>query len=220
MYDFHKTVQDPSHGEFRHEFFRQGRPDLLPLIKRKVSQSLPSGTGTDHPHARPPFPTELLHQQEESAQDRDEARGGQGEAGGDGGSGEDIYPSHASLEPLPSKRWQKRLEMQVQEAREQVRLLVQENQLLWRQGQEHRACLGVMHRVNAGILKILSELPLASLCAPAPGPEASDPDETRPLVPEFSAVSPTGGGRLKKACKGGGVLEEEGRVEAGDGKNL
>jgi hypothetical protein len=35
-YDFHKTVQDPSHGEFQHVHFRKDRPDLLPLIKRKV----------------------------------------------------------------------------------------------------------------------------------------------------------------------------------------
>jgi hypothetical protein len=35
-YDFHKTVQDPSHGEFKHEYFKKDRPDLLPLIKRKV----------------------------------------------------------------------------------------------------------------------------------------------------------------------------------------
>ena len=37
MYDFHKTVQDPSHGEFSHEFFRKDRPDLLHNIKRKAN---------------------------------------------------------------------------------------------------------------------------------------------------------------------------------------
>jgi hypothetical protein len=46
MYDFHKTVQDPSHGEFRHEFFRRGREDLLHKIKRKVSQ--PSSSSSSH----------------------------------------------------------------------------------------------------------------------------------------------------------------------------
>eukprot|EP00953_Heterococcus_sp_UTEX-ZZ885_P005040 3189-Heterococcus_DN1.PRE.2 len=39
MYDFHKTVQDPSHGEFQHQYFKKGRPDLLHLIKRKVGNS-------------------------------------------------------------------------------------------------------------------------------------------------------------------------------------
>ncbi|KAJ1420232.1 HSF-type DNA-binding-domain-containing protein [Ochromonadaceae sp. CCMP2298] len=38
MYDFHKTVQDPNHGEFKHEFFRQGRPELLCNIKRKANK--------------------------------------------------------------------------------------------------------------------------------------------------------------------------------------
>ncbi|KAG5180276.1 HSF-type DNA-binding-domain-containing protein, partial [Tribonema minus] len=36
MYNFHKTVQDPTHGEFQHQYFRKGRPDLLHLIKRKA----------------------------------------------------------------------------------------------------------------------------------------------------------------------------------------
>ena len=36
MYDFHKVVQDPSNGEFRHQFFKRGRNDLLINIKRKV----------------------------------------------------------------------------------------------------------------------------------------------------------------------------------------
>lgn len=57
MYDFHKTVQDPSHGEFQHDYFRKGREDLLHKIKRKVSQpssssshsSRPSG-GSSHHH--------------------------------------------------------------------------------------------------------------------------------------------------------------------------
>jgi len=40
MYDFHKTVQDPTHGEFRHPFFRRDRKDLLYLIRRKVSSKL------------------------------------------------------------------------------------------------------------------------------------------------------------------------------------
>lgn len=37
MYDFHKTVQDPSHGEFQHQYFKQNRPDLLVYIKRKAN---------------------------------------------------------------------------------------------------------------------------------------------------------------------------------------
>lgn len=36
QYDFHKTVQDPSHGEFQHKHFLKDRPDLLHLIKRKA----------------------------------------------------------------------------------------------------------------------------------------------------------------------------------------
>lgn len=36
MYDFHKTVQDPSNGEFQHSYFIRGRPELLCLIKRKA----------------------------------------------------------------------------------------------------------------------------------------------------------------------------------------
>jgi hypothetical protein len=37
MYDFHKTVQDPSNGEFSHQYFIKGRPDLLEKIKRKAN---------------------------------------------------------------------------------------------------------------------------------------------------------------------------------------
>jgi len=36
MYDFHKVMQDPSNGEFKHQFFKRGRDDLLINIKRKV----------------------------------------------------------------------------------------------------------------------------------------------------------------------------------------
>ena len=36
MYDFHKCLQDPSNGEFRHDFFKRGRDDLLINVKRKV----------------------------------------------------------------------------------------------------------------------------------------------------------------------------------------
>mmetsp|Transcript_10200 Transcript_10200/g.14446 ORF Transcript_10200/g.14446 Transcript_10200/m.14446 type:complete len:426 (+) Transcript_10200:111-1388(+) len=41
MYNFHKTVQDPAHGEFKHDYFIRGRPDLLSYIKRKASHSSP-----------------------------------------------------------------------------------------------------------------------------------------------------------------------------------
>lgn len=36
MYDFHKTIADPSNGQFHHVFFLEGRRDLLHLIKRKA----------------------------------------------------------------------------------------------------------------------------------------------------------------------------------------
>jgi hypothetical protein len=39
MYDFHKTVQDPSNGEFHHEYFVRGKPELLIHIKRKANKS-------------------------------------------------------------------------------------------------------------------------------------------------------------------------------------
>jgi hypothetical protein len=39
QYDFHKTVQDPSHGEFAHEFFKKGKPELLVHIKRKANKA-------------------------------------------------------------------------------------------------------------------------------------------------------------------------------------
>lgn len=38
-YNFHKTVQDPTHGEFQHQYFKRGRPDLLQLIKRKAGHT-------------------------------------------------------------------------------------------------------------------------------------------------------------------------------------
>eukprot|EP00953_Heterococcus_sp_UTEX-ZZ885_P011470 6644-Heterococcus_DN1.PRE.3 len=38
MYDFHKTVADPTNGEFRHPLFRKGQRDMLHLIKRKVRE--------------------------------------------------------------------------------------------------------------------------------------------------------------------------------------
>lgn len=37
MYDFRKTQQDPTHGEFYHPFFKYGRQDLLVNIKRKAN---------------------------------------------------------------------------------------------------------------------------------------------------------------------------------------
>eukprot|EP00595_Chromulina_sp_UTEXLB2642_P003063 CAMPEP_0196763186 /NCGR_PEP_ID=MMETSP1095-20130614/3618_1 /TAXON_ID=96789 ORGANISM="Chromulina nebulosa, Strain UTEXLB2642" /NCGR_SAMPLE_ID=MMETSP1095 /ASSEMBLY_ACC=CAM_ASM_000446 /LENGTH=394 /DNA_ID=CAMNT_0042115875 /DNA_START=185 /DNA_END=1369 /DNA_ORIENTATION=- len=42
MYDFHKTVQDPSHGEFQHQYFKRNRPDLLVYIKRKAHNKPPN----------------------------------------------------------------------------------------------------------------------------------------------------------------------------------
>ena len=36
MYDFRKTVQDPSHGEFQHPHFQRNKPELLAKIKRKA----------------------------------------------------------------------------------------------------------------------------------------------------------------------------------------
>lgn len=43
QYDFHKTVADPSNGQFQHIFFLQGRRDLLHLIKRKAHNQKPTG---------------------------------------------------------------------------------------------------------------------------------------------------------------------------------
>ena len=37
MYDFHKTAQDPSNGEFSHQYFRKGRPELMENIRRKAN---------------------------------------------------------------------------------------------------------------------------------------------------------------------------------------
>ncbi|CCI40703.1 unnamed protein product [Albugo candida] len=37
LYGFHKTVLDSKRLEFQHPYFKRNRPDLLPLIKRKVS---------------------------------------------------------------------------------------------------------------------------------------------------------------------------------------
>ena len=39
LYGFHKTVLDSKRLEFQHPYFKRGRPDLLHLIKRKVSSS-------------------------------------------------------------------------------------------------------------------------------------------------------------------------------------
>lgn len=39
MYDFHKCKRSTADCEFQHPFFRQGRPDLLPRIKRKTNSS-------------------------------------------------------------------------------------------------------------------------------------------------------------------------------------
>ena len=36
QYDFHKTIQDPTNGEFQHQYFVKNRPDLLVHIKRKA----------------------------------------------------------------------------------------------------------------------------------------------------------------------------------------
>ena len=37
QYDFHKTVQDPNHGEFQHIHFLEHHPELLVKIKRKAN---------------------------------------------------------------------------------------------------------------------------------------------------------------------------------------
>ncbi len=37
MYDFRKVIQDPSNGEFQHEYFRKGHPELLTKMKRKAN---------------------------------------------------------------------------------------------------------------------------------------------------------------------------------------
>lgn len=37
LYGFHKTVLDSKRLEFQHPYFKRDRPDLLHLIKRKVS---------------------------------------------------------------------------------------------------------------------------------------------------------------------------------------
>eukprot|EP00292_Cryptomonas_paramecium_P022077 CAMPEP_0113675100 /NCGR_PEP_ID=MMETSP0038_2-20120614/7810_1 /TAXON_ID=2898 /ORGANISM="Cryptomonas paramecium" /LENGTH=165 /DNA_ID=CAMNT_0000591801 /DNA_START=233 /DNA_END=727 /DNA_ORIENTATION=- /assembly_acc=CAM_ASM_000170 len=37
LYGFHKTTQDPDVCEFQHKYFRRDRPELLKMIKRKVS---------------------------------------------------------------------------------------------------------------------------------------------------------------------------------------
>lgn len=50
MYDFHKTTQDPTCGEFQHHSFKQNRPDLLVNIKRKAHKMLvPVPTDDDKP---------------------------------------------------------------------------------------------------------------------------------------------------------------------------
>lgn len=36
QYDFHKTVHDPQHGEFKHPYFVRDQPQLLKLIQRKL----------------------------------------------------------------------------------------------------------------------------------------------------------------------------------------
>lgn len=40
MYGFHKTKQDPDWREFKHQYFKYGRPDLLQYIKRKSNSSM------------------------------------------------------------------------------------------------------------------------------------------------------------------------------------
>lgn len=42
MYNFHKTKHDSSWREFQHPYFKRGRPDLLPFIRRKTNQSAPA----------------------------------------------------------------------------------------------------------------------------------------------------------------------------------
>lgn len=48
QYDFHKTVQDPNHGEFTHEFFKQNKPELLVNIKRKANKPLEAAATAPH----------------------------------------------------------------------------------------------------------------------------------------------------------------------------
>lgn len=48
MYNFHKTIQDPQHNEFKHEFFKKGRRDLLHKIKRKLGVTDKVNGGNDN----------------------------------------------------------------------------------------------------------------------------------------------------------------------------
>lgn len=47
-YDFHKTVHNPHHGEFKHPCFLKGRPDMLEFIRRKVYVSKNAATTNDN----------------------------------------------------------------------------------------------------------------------------------------------------------------------------
>jgi hypothetical protein len=42
QYSFRKTIQDPRHGEFEHPNFKQGNPDKLVYIKRKLNSNSPT----------------------------------------------------------------------------------------------------------------------------------------------------------------------------------
>ena len=48
QYDFRKTTQDPNIGEFYHPYFKENRPELLNLIKRKANNR--SRRDSDHHH--------------------------------------------------------------------------------------------------------------------------------------------------------------------------
>uniref|UniRef100_A0AAV1UIC7 HSF-type DNA-binding domain-containing protein n=1 Tax=Peronospora matthiolae TaxID=2874970 RepID=A0AAV1UIC7_9STRA len=50
LYGFHKTVLDSKRLEFQHPYFKRGRPDLLHLIKRKVSSSSSSSSSHHNQH--------------------------------------------------------------------------------------------------------------------------------------------------------------------------
>jgi len=135
MYDFHKTVQDPSHGEFKHEYFKKGRADLLRFIKRKVSQpAVGNVKGTSESVATTTAVTATTGSGSSSAASAVPA------ISTSGTTTTTTAPLATSLSgsvltttesQVGSKAWQRRQEQRLNSVEDANRILMQENQVLF-----------------------------------------------------------------------------------------
>ena len=173
----HAHTHTTTTAEFRHEYFQRGRPDLLHLIKRKVSQATGSGAGSGPPARAPPPPPNhkppasppsslpaLTAAAAMMAMPGSASALSLDEAAGEGGAG---FPSASSGGGggKTSKAWQKRTEHRLAECEEQVRRLYTENQILWMKLHSTQGAAKALKRTQLRLVGIVQNLLLPGAAA-------------------------------------------------------